>query len=420
MSSHYAPYSGQYKVKKLVHRGGAPPTDNSSVNSDTKSKRDRSVLLILDVQNDFLPGGALPVMYRSDDKGNKECDPMINSINEMILADVFDYYVYTQDVHQPDHVSFASIQNRDPFDVVKLEKPQQSGKSGSEFYEQVLWPEHCVLGKNNGIALSEKLITPIRNDEQFGTGSQTFVDVVSKKMTPGNSVVSMEEIKSDIKYPDQDEDSLQDNESEIDTLRKTLLPKSYLLWKGFDKNVDSYSAFKDIVGGETGLRRFLTRNNIKNVYVCGLARDFGAWWTAADASSYKYTSDMGKTESEFSVHFVLDATMPIPGSIKLPDYDVNGKAPHQLAIKEIGVDKVYADLMKHHVEGNRWAQAFLEPYGVKPVSWKTAVDDLETVKHLRNKNDQPSVTVSQEGGSILRRSTGQNSKPNSKQKCCSS
>lgn len=82
-------------------------------------------LIIVDVQYDFLPGGALAV-----DKGD-EVIPVINSIQ-----DKFDLVVATQDWHPQNHGSFASNhEGKNPFDMGTL-----SGE------DQVMWPDHCVQG----------------------------------------------------------------------------------------------------------------------------------------------------------------------------------------------------------------------------------------------------------------------------------
>jgi nicotinamidase/pyrazinamidase len=83
------------------------------------------VLLIIDVQNDFCPGGNLAV------DGGDEVVPVINRILPR-----FPRVVATQDWHPVDHVSFASSHpGRKPLDVVD---------AGG--IEQVLWPDHCVQG----------------------------------------------------------------------------------------------------------------------------------------------------------------------------------------------------------------------------------------------------------------------------------
>ena len=85
----------------------------------------QDVLLIVDVQNDFMPGGALAVP-RGD-----EVVPLING-----LARRFANVVLTQDWHPPGHISFASSHpGTQPFDRIEL-----------EYGEQILWPDHCVQG----------------------------------------------------------------------------------------------------------------------------------------------------------------------------------------------------------------------------------------------------------------------------------
>ena len=83
------------------------------------------VLLVVDVQNDFCPGGSLAV-----DQGD-EVVPVINGIMSK-----FDRVVATQDWHPRDHVSFASSHpGRKVLDVVN-----------ADGIEQVLWPDHCIQG----------------------------------------------------------------------------------------------------------------------------------------------------------------------------------------------------------------------------------------------------------------------------------
>jgi nicotinamidase/pyrazinamidase len=82
-----------------------------------------NALIIVDVQNDFLPGGALAV---------KNGDEVIPVINE--LQDRFDIVVATQDWHPADHKSFASSHpGKKIFEQIILDG-----------LPQVLWPDHCV------------------------------------------------------------------------------------------------------------------------------------------------------------------------------------------------------------------------------------------------------------------------------------
>jgi nicotinamidase/pyrazinamidase len=81
-------------------------------------------LLVVDVQHDFLPGGALAVA---------DGDAVIAPATR--LAPRFVTVVATQDFHPRGHVSFASTHGRAPYEVLELEHGQQE-----------LWPEHCVGG----------------------------------------------------------------------------------------------------------------------------------------------------------------------------------------------------------------------------------------------------------------------------------
>jgi len=80
-------------------------------------------LIIVDIQNDFLPGGALAV---------HEGDQIIPGVNR--LVEQFDLVVATQDWHPADHGSFASNHNdKKPGEMIRLHG-----------LDQVLWPDHCV------------------------------------------------------------------------------------------------------------------------------------------------------------------------------------------------------------------------------------------------------------------------------------
>jgi len=86
---------------------------------------ERDVLIVIDVQNDFCPGGALAVP-RGD-----EVIPVTNR-----LISHFAHVVLTQDWHPRGHLSFASSHaGKQPFETVEV-----------AYGPQVLWPDHCVQG----------------------------------------------------------------------------------------------------------------------------------------------------------------------------------------------------------------------------------------------------------------------------------
>ena len=99
---------------------------------------DRDILLIVDIQNDFCPGGNLSVP-RGD-----EVVPLINS-----LAARFGHVVLTQDWHPRGHLSFASSHpGKIPYQTID-----------AAYGTQVLWPDHCVQG-TSGAAFREDLAVP--------------------------------------------------------------------------------------------------------------------------------------------------------------------------------------------------------------------------------------------------------------------
>jgi len=82
-------------------------------------------LVVIDVQNDFCPGGALAV------SGGDEVVPVINA-----MSGDFEHLILTQDWHPAHHSSFASSHpGKAPFDSVAM-----------PYGQQTLWPDHCVQG----------------------------------------------------------------------------------------------------------------------------------------------------------------------------------------------------------------------------------------------------------------------------------
>lgn len=186
----------------LVGFGAMAATDMMPEASEAAGKvtADRnSVLLVVDVQKCFLPGGSLAV------KDGEKVVPVINA-----LARKFAHVVMTQDWHAPGHVSFASSHNgKKPFEITEV-----------AYGKQVLWPDHCVMD-TDGAALSKDLAIP---------------------------------------------------HAEL------------ILRKGYDKDMDSYSAFTEADGKTTtGLAAYLKSRKLQRIFVVGLATDFCVAWSALDA-----------------------------------------------------------------------------------------------------------------------------------------
>jgi nicotinamidase/pyrazinamidase len=106
--------------------------------SDTITFGERDFLLVVDVQNDFCPGGSLAVPH------GDEVVPLIND-----LAGKFAHVVLTQDWHPRGHLSFASSHpGKNPFETTEV-----------SYGTQVLWPDHCVQD-TFGAAFRDDLVTP--------------------------------------------------------------------------------------------------------------------------------------------------------------------------------------------------------------------------------------------------------------------
>lgn len=98
----------------------------------------RDVLILVDVQNDFCPGGRLAV---------SRGDEIVGLVNR--LAERFAHVVLTQDWHPPGHSSFASTHaGRKPFEAITV-----------DYGTQILWPDHCVQD-TDGAAFHRDLHVP--------------------------------------------------------------------------------------------------------------------------------------------------------------------------------------------------------------------------------------------------------------------
>ena len=108
-----------------MERIGRVRTEGRSIIVGTMKVTSAEVLLVIDVQNDFCPGGALAVANG---------DSVIEPIHR--VAQRFEHIILTQDWHTPHHFSFASAHaGKKPFEQIEL-----------GYGQQTLWPDHCVQG----------------------------------------------------------------------------------------------------------------------------------------------------------------------------------------------------------------------------------------------------------------------------------
>jgi len=135
---------------------------------ETIRPSDSDVLIVVDVQGDFLPGGALAV---------PEGDAVIGPINR--LAKAFRHVILTQDWHPAGHASFASSHSgKKPFETTDL-----------AYGSQVLWPDHCIQG-TSGAEISRDLHIPhaqlvIRKGYNDGIDSYSGFREADRKTSTG-------------------------------------------------------------------------------------------------------------------------------------------------------------------------------------------------------------------------------------------
>jgi nicotinamidase/pyrazinamidase len=163
------------------------------------------VLLVIDIQNDFMPGGKLAVP-----EGNQVI-PVVNAL----LRDCFCQAVATQDWHPTDHSSFASQHmGTEAFQSIQV-----------SYGEQTVWPDHCVQGTHGAKLCSQLELAQVQ----------------------------------------------------------------CVLRKGFRRDIDSYSAFRENDRRTvTGLDGYLRARGVRRVFVAGLARGYCTDFSAADAAEAGY------------------------------------------------------------------------------------------------------------------------------------
>lgn len=188
-------------------------------------------LIIVDVQNCFLPNGSLPVHE------SYQVIPVINNIRRKFGSSIA-LTVLTQDWHCENHVSFASQHpNKSSYDVITLNYNSSgylcptSNVSCVVNYSinQTLWPDHCVKD-TDGAKFSDQLVRE---------------------------------------------------------------PTDIVIQKGTDCHVDSYSGFFNNGGfSQTEMERSLRQHNISTVIVTGLAADYCVYYTSKDAKRLGFATYM--------------------------------------------------------------------------------------------------------------------------------
>jgi nicotinamidase/pyrazinamidase len=138
----------------------------------------KKILIIVDVQNDFCPGGSLAVADGA---------AIIPVINRLTNSGLFDMVIATQDWHPRSHISFADTHGKNPFETISL-----------SYGDQILWPVHCLQGEHGADFHSSLDAKPVQfilrkgyhrdidsysaffeNDKQTDTGLGAFINGIT-------------------------------------------------------------------------------------------------------------------------------------------------------------------------------------------------------------------------------------------------
>ncbi len=281
-------------------------------------------LVVIDVQNCFLPGGSLPV-------GNNKADNdkiFVRSIYDFITSTTFDDVYLTQDMHHPENTSMRNMHEEEIQENEKKLKDKETYPNykpkhinipgglklrlgeynlsntkrrwgaalGVDLTAQVMWPRHCIIPKNDKYYPQDYTGPKGVNESDGKYGSDLAFELNEFKNGKPSSVTS----------------------------------PVYTVYKGFDANKDSYSAIADAEGNDTpfiakidGVSQFperkrfleqLKEKNPKDIYICGIATDFCVYQTAMDLLDF-YVFENEKSPRDCKIHFIHDLTRGVvPGS----------------------------------------------------------------------------------------------------------
>jgi len=240
-------------------------------------------LIIIDLQFCFLPKGALATTDASDPDASK----LLVGIQEQITIGGYNAIYISQDTHTKGHASFADSENA-PLSLKKNFYSLTKRKWNTST-DQVVWTPHCVCDKNGGAVDG----SDYNEDGKLGCD----LPITLSALVP---------VGTDVGF----------------------------VAKGFDHDVDSYSAIADAKGEPTPV---LTRMNNKNqmvtfldhlnerrydvIDICGIARDKCVLWTAIDLLEY--------LAYDPKINFLYNLTRPVVAGLYDPELDITPKGIYE-------------------------------------------------------------------------------------------
>lgn len=256
--------------------------------SSDPSKR---ALIIIDLQFCFLPGGSLA----TNDASDPEASLLVDGISKQVRTGGYTSIYITKDTHTPGHKSFADNVSTQPFQVQK-EFYSETKRAWNKSRDQVMWSPHCVCDPNG---------RAIDGSSDYNTSGQLGCDLPF-------DVEAIAPPDSNIGY----------------------------VSKGFEHEVDSYSAIADAKGYTTprivqlndvalANRTFLEHLNERRydvIDICGIARDKCVLWTAFDLLEFlDYTP---------TIRFLYALTRPVSAGLFEQNLDITPQSIESIVSTE--------------------------------------------------------------------------------------
>jgi len=286
----------------------------------------KEILLVIDAQNCFVPaykgwpGGSLATVGEAP-------DVMAAKINSLIKSGQFAEVYFSQDMHHPQNISMMNMHNlnalRESGDVFtgpsglpayktfyKLKNMREGENvdqyrrwiSQDQLVNQNLWPRHCIIPEDDPFypkGATNTRVNKSKNPTMFNkSGEINGADLVGVLNNYKNG--RPEGVAADI----------------------------YHVYKGFSPDRDSYSAVADAYGNfdpfiakvngvaqpnqdNKFAKMLLGRNDITDIHVCGIARDFCVYWTAMDLIDLILFGQKEQMNLKPKIHYLWHLTRPV-------------------------------------------------------------------------------------------------------------
>lgn len=287
------------------------------------------VLIVVDYQGCFLPGGGLATNQGpAPVTGDKDGRRMAKELDTLIKSNAYSSVFFTKDMHHPDNVSIndAAPYTADP----NFYKGRNIVRARNWVKEedrrlQKKWPRHCTIPPMN--PFYSKLVS-IKNIKGMNAANAKAGNVIGSKINEfkpaGNN--GPKHYGAELPY------ALAKYENGAPAGVQSKIVEVY---KGFDADTDSYSAVADAMGEFTPfvakedgdfkdpngkLETFMDRlkaENPSDIYLTGIARDVCVYWTAMDILNFWVFPELKKGNTNVpKVHFLYDLTRPV-GSVPI-------------------------------------------------------------------------------------------------------